>query len=358
MNTGKTLPLEHQTCEFPNIFVGGISSELSPSEVREHLAQFGHIDRFEMPRDPVTKLWKGYAKVYIRKRQTYKALLSQESHWVRGFKIGVKPWVDISRYLSHKDDLNSRKLFVKYKPIMSEQQLYSYFSRFGPIASIDCKVDSETKKPRNFAFVVFDHDLDAQSAVMDGSVVSKSFQLWCTLTTPKYLMDRRDLHDSRRNHNRYTYYQHGTSTKMRQPDSYRVASHSSEMVLSSHVEIQSIVSPKRINDPIYTTSIELIEVPKSGNEDSLVKNPKPIPPIQLAFQQASITGNNQPSHLPGDNQGSNKDSDGARLKVGWTVALEEHHWKPTSKRCPQSARSQIADNHRAVHNLLFRLSRR
>ena len=176
---------------------------------------------------------------------------------------------------------------------------------------------------------------------------------------PKYLMDRPDAHDRRRYNNRNTYYQYGSSTKKRQPEnSYGVTSHSSEMVLTSQAEIKSPVSAKRIRDAMKPSSIELIGIPIWGKEDVTAKIPQPIPPNQAGHYQASITGMNQPSHQPGENRGSKKDSDRARRKVGWTVALEEHHWKPTSKRYPPSARSRIADNHRAIHNLLFRLSRR
>ena len=358
MNTGTSRRIDFHTCESPNIFVGGIPSELSPSDVLDYLAQFGRIETIEMPRDPVTKQWKGYAKARIQSEDGYLNLLSQENHWIKGFNLGVKPWVEKRDYLARKDELNKRKLFVKFMPVMSEQKLYNYFSQFGPLESVECKHDPETKKPRNFGFVVFKQEADAYAASLRSTCNTRNQRIWCELTTPKFILDKlgKDLNIPQE----YVRDQKIPASQRKQKQnkqprpSKKESAQAFKMTLTSLNEKKVIASLQREGSLASSSSIVSLLTPTRGIRPRTSKNTIAYEGRKRDFPLTSFESQQFHQYRDKSEQLGSLVRD--RSKVGWSIVKEDHHFKPTSKRYPLSARFRITDNHSSGHNLLFRFS--
>lgn len=176
-------------CDSPNVFVGGIPPELEPSDIMVYLIQFDKLIAFEMPKNLNQVGWKGFAKAQLASPEGVRTLLSQPLHFVKGLEVGIKAWIDKQEYLLEKDDISRRKVFVKFQPYLSTEQLFMYFSQFGQIESIENKTNLHTKQARNFGFIVFKKEEDAIKATTYGSRATSSPKIWVELTRPKYLMD-------------------------------------------------------------------------------------------------------------------------------------------------------------------------
>ena len=355
MNTGvssKSRQVNLRSCDFPNIFVGGIPSELSASDILDYLANFGHVGLFEMPRDPVTFKCKGYAKAHIRNHHGFEALRSQKAHWIKGFNIGIKPWVEKSEYLTFKDELNKRKLFVKFSPLMNEQKLYNYFSQFGPLASIECKRDPQTNKPRNFGYVVFDQEMDANAAALNGNLFSRKQMIWCELTTPKFILDKQgketrqeDLMRSQRNQTSCTRKKQARNSKMDAHHAFKVTMAS----LNEKKCIASLGTEDNLESSSSIVSLQAFEPRKKVS-----RQPRKQKPGQQGLLQKSSLKNDR-AHKKEEHRRQPESSIQERRQVGWMLCSQDHHLKPTSKRYPLSSLYRIADNHSSGQNLHFRV---
>ena len=174
----------------PNLFIGGITPLLGVFDIREYLSAFGSIEWLDMPQDPITLKWKGYAKARLASDEGLELLLSQASHYVKGIEVFIKPWVNKKEYLKSKDEVSRRKLFVKFQPMMTKGQLFRHFSRYGSIQNIELKFDPLTRQPRFFGYIVFQREEDAHYASIKGSISEKTQFIWCSLTTPKFILDK------------------------------------------------------------------------------------------------------------------------------------------------------------------------
>lgn len=172
-----------------NVFVGGITKMMKTEDILGYLQKFGEVQSFDMPINPETGEWKGYAKAYLP-AEGLSELLSIPVHRVKGSVLGVKPWVNKKDYLLNKDEINKRKLFVKFQPYMKAEQLRTHFSQFGTIQSIELKVDPITKKQRPFCFIIFTNEDGAVKACDHGNLNDSNQKITCELTTPRYIFEK------------------------------------------------------------------------------------------------------------------------------------------------------------------------
>lgn len=140
----------------PNLFISGILPSLTRRQILDYLTWFDQVEFFNMPIDPMTQAWKGFAKVRLHSEDGIELILSRSEHWIGQCKVVISPWVDQEQNLSSKDAINRKKVFIRFKPMMKEEELIEHFSRFGTINVIDCKRDLNNNKPRNFAYILFD----------------------------------------------------------------------------------------------------------------------------------------------------------------------------------------------------------
>lgn len=339
--------------ENPNIFVGGITSDMTTQDVLKYLSNFDKVDSLEMPRDPSTNEWKGYAKARLHSQQGLERLLRQPSHWVKSTQLGIKPWFNKTDYLANKDEINKRKLFVKFQPLMTADQLRSYFQRFGPVEAVELKHDSATKKPRYFGFVIFQHATDAYQASLHGACQTKNQKIWCELTTPKFMIDKRTkgvVKDQ---------WEH-------QKDRQQFLPKTSESVNALHASrpefAQQIISSGSLNEVHVGLSRKRkqghVNMPSLELDKTKGLKSKALPQLaSFSVHEAQLPTESYLHNLRNTQTEIQYKATpfGDRSNVNSPPRKQDHHLKPTSKKYPQTARISVAENHCYAYNLSFRL---
>lgn len=170
------------------VFLGGIPLDTRKEELKELLEKFDKVISLEIGRDKKTKLSKGFAKAVLRTELGVERLLQAPGLILRGLEIGIKRWTNKADYLKGKDEVSKRKLYVKYHPCWTKEDLLTHFSLFGQVETLELKNDPFTNQPRYFAYITFTSEADAARASSRGNVADKSQFIYCELTTPLYLM--------------------------------------------------------------------------------------------------------------------------------------------------------------------------
>lgn len=343
-------------CENPNIFIGGIHPSISPSDLFNYLGRYSRVKSFEMPMDFKTGGWKGYAKACLESDLGVKALLFHKVHKIKGHEIGIKPWIDKSDYLKSKDEQSKRKLFVKFQPIVSSQDLFLHFSKFGPIESIDCKVDPLTGEPRNFAYIVFENEEDAHNAANFGECSLGSPKIWCELTKPKYIMDMEDNNKMALKHDEKVmpaYFGAGHYYDYSIPGEQPSKMHYSNKEFEQSAGLYRRKKQLSVRGNIIPRMQDNFLSGNQSQEMYLMKE-KPINPNKKLHY-----GNNSKSRFarPGlsHNQGFKEFSPQLKVELDPASSFLMHRSKPTSKNYFAGARSQISTNHFMADNVCFRL---
>lgn len=172
------------------VFLGGLPLGSTQEELLCLLRQFDNVIWLDLPREKKTGALKGYARAEVATQEGMRDLLAAKTLHLRGSHIGIKKWADESQYLKEKDKTTRKKLFVRFHPSHSVNDLRDHFRTFGDIETVDVKVRLTTNAPRNFGYIIFK---DADSATYAASVPlqwCRGKEVHCTLATPYYIMKK------------------------------------------------------------------------------------------------------------------------------------------------------------------------
>ena len=117
------------------IFIGGLPGSATQIEIREFFSQFGKIVKIKMHGSQKKSNYnKGYAILQYETESSYRASLKRPEHILFNRVIMCQPYLqgrDLSQYL---EDLNSRRLFVKYIPKnINNEQFENLFTVHGEV---------------------------------------------------------------------------------------------------------------------------------------------------------------------------------------------------------------------------------
>lgn len=128
------------------LFVGGLSWETTPKELREYFEKFGEVTNCTLKTDYVTKKSRGFGFVCFGAPDTVdKVLLKKDAHKLHGRNIDPK-----------KATPRPKKIFVgKLDPAVVEDDVKEYFSTFGEVEKMEFPFDKSKEQRRAFCFVEF-----------------------------------------------------------------------------------------------------------------------------------------------------------------------------------------------------------
>lgn len=175
------------TIQNRTIFIGGIPLSATVGEVQTYLSSFDRVVRLHLPRDRTTKTLKGYARVVLASEAGVERILNRSSHRIGDLEVGVSRWLSQEEYLTRKDLLGNRKVFVKHPPSFGEAELRHYFSMFGPVVEVCVKTDPFTNRNRNFCYVIFVEEIAAREAVLSSPHSYLNKTLFCEMSKPPHL---------------------------------------------------------------------------------------------------------------------------------------------------------------------------
>lgn len=142
----------YSICLYVVLYLGGLSWDTTPEDLREYFSSFGNILDCSIKQDPATGRSRGFAFLIFDRKDIVDKILSQSEHIVKGRKVDPKPAHrrslvpnnnnnhasnnNMSSSSSSSNSIlnNNRKVFIGgLDPNFSDAQLKEYFSQFGTI---------------------------------------------------------------------------------------------------------------------------------------------------------------------------------------------------------------------------------
>ena len=146
------------------VFIGGISLKSTPQDIIDYASLFDDVDSVALPQSTKTQHLKGYAKVTMKTFEGAQRILSVSNHTIDGLTVGVSKWTTNDEYLKTKEELSSRKVYVKFKERVGVKNVETYFAKFGLIQQFDIKRHPLTGRFRDFSYIIYEQAEAARAA--------------------------------------------------------------------------------------------------------------------------------------------------------------------------------------------------
>ena len=167
------------------VFLGGIPFNVQEHELLSYFSKFGEVVQLTLPFCKRRKRLKGFAFVEFSSRQSYKKVLLQKHHFLKGRFMTARPALDKTLAKINSEQIQRQKIFAKGFPQgTTEVEIFNFFSQYGQVNRILIGLDQHPRldrpKFRGFAFVVMDskEDFDTIISMKDlrykGSVIRVS----------------------------------------------------------------------------------------------------------------------------------------------------------------------------------------
>ena len=149
------------------LFIGGLHIHTTEDELYQFLLRFGEVMWFKIQKDQLTGAPKGFAFALFHEQSAYDKILEFPQYQIRGFDVEVRTWKDQTSYITEKELIMQRKVFVKdLLDKTSEHQLVSYFSRFGRVAKAEILRNHHDRTSRRIAFITFSSEEEARRCLL------------------------------------------------------------------------------------------------------------------------------------------------------------------------------------------------
>lgn len=155
------LPSLHFSEEIPNdpgkMFIGGLSWQTTPENVREYFSQFGDVAEVMVMKDPATRRSRGFGFITFCTPNSVERVLAVPSHTLDG-KV-IEPKVAVPRKSNPKLVMRTKKIFVGgLSATTSLEDIKAYFEQFSAVKESMLAYDKVTNRHRGFGFVTFDNE--------------------------------------------------------------------------------------------------------------------------------------------------------------------------------------------------------
>lgn len=139
------------------MFIGGLSWQTTPENVREYFSQFGEVAEVMVMKDPATRRSRGFGFITFTNSVSVQGVLALHSHTIDG-KV-VEPKVAVPRKSNPKLVLRTKKIFVGgLSATTSLEDIKAYFEQFCKVKESMLAIDKVTNRHRGFGFVTFDNE--------------------------------------------------------------------------------------------------------------------------------------------------------------------------------------------------------
>lgn len=147
--------------EIPNdpgkMFIGGLSWQTTPENVREYFSQFGDVAEVMVMKDPATRRSRGFGFITFSNSASVNKVLAYPAHQLDG-KL-IEPKVAVPRKTNPKLVMRTKKIFVGgLSATTSLEDVKAYFEQFSKVKESMLAYDKVTNRHRGFGFVTFDNE--------------------------------------------------------------------------------------------------------------------------------------------------------------------------------------------------------
>jgi RNA recognition motif-containing protein len=139
------------------MFIGGLSWQTTPENVREYFTKFGEVAEVMVMKDPATRRSRGFGFLTFSHPNSVYEVLALPTHTIDG-KV-VEPKVAVPRKSNPKLVLRTKKIFVGgLSSTTSLEDIKAYFEQFSKVKESMLAIDKVTNRHRGFGFVTFDNE--------------------------------------------------------------------------------------------------------------------------------------------------------------------------------------------------------
>lgn len=130
------------------LFVGGLSSETTEKELRDHFGQYGEIESVNVKTDPNSGRSRGFGFIVFKEAEAIDRVVSAGEHKVNNKTVDAK-----------KAKARQGKIFVGgLTSEISDEDIKTFFGQFGTIANLELPFDKQKNQRKNFCFVTYDSE--------------------------------------------------------------------------------------------------------------------------------------------------------------------------------------------------------
>nr|GMC48994.1 heterogeneous nuclear ribonucleoprotein 1-like [Ipomoea batatas] len=110
-----------------------------------------------------------------------------ETHIINGKQVEIKR--TIPKGSAESKDIRTKKIFVGGIPtVVTEDELKSFFSKYGKVVEHEIIRDHVTKRSRGFGFIVFDNEQVVDNILADGNMLDMSGTQVSFSLSPLYIL--------------------------------------------------------------------------------------------------------------------------------------------------------------------------
>ncbi|XP_035227781.1 heterogeneous nuclear ribonucleoproteins A2/B1-like [Stegodyphus dumicola] len=170
--TTKLVPPTMIQVRFRKLFVGGIDSSITESDLINYFEKFGTVTGCTIHRDRDTGRSRGFGFITFQEPASVDAVQLSRPHIINGCEVTLKRAVPREFFQEFDGLLTVNRIFVGgLRSEIQESDIREYFSNFGKIRKVDIMMDRNTNTKRGFAFVEFDDYDPVDKAVLQGNHV-------------------------------------------------------------------------------------------------------------------------------------------------------------------------------------------
>ncbi|KAJ8674299.1 hypothetical protein QAD02_005561 [Eretmocerus hayati] len=166
---------DQDTLNDRKLFVGGLSSETSPKELREHFSSFGEIESINVKTDPTTGRSRGFAFIVFTKAESLEKAMAHGDHVINNKKVDPK-----------KAKARHGKIFVGGLPTeLTDEEIKTFFAQFGNIVEVETPFDKTKNQRKGFCFITFESEQVANELLKTSKQTINGKEVQVKKVTPR-----------------------------------------------------------------------------------------------------------------------------------------------------------------------------
>ncbi|XP_062078947.1 heterogeneous nuclear ribonucleoprotein 1 [Humulus lupulus] len=154
------------------IFIGGLAKDTNYATFNKHFGKYGEVVDSVIMKDRFTGQPRGFGFITYADPAVVDKVI-EDTHVINGKQVEIKR--TIPKGQGQSKDFKTKKIFVGGIPsTVSEDELKTFFSKYGKVVEHQIIRDHETNRSRGFGFIIFDSEEVVDEILSKGNMIDMS----------------------------------------------------------------------------------------------------------------------------------------------------------------------------------------